>query len=131
MSSKKSIDERLAQLQIKQEQLKAQERALKARKSEQDRKNRTRRLITIGATMESVLHYPIEGAELDKLMEDIRQLMIRRSESINDQERLAEIGRIVEDVLGRAVTADDMVRFRSYLVGQESRGKYFSRAMEP
>ena len=51
----RNYDERIADLQKRQEQLKAQEKALKKRQSEEERKKRTRRLIELGATVESVL----------------------------------------------------------------------------
>ena len=53
--SQKSYDERLVELQKRQEQLKAQEKALKKRQSEEERKRRTRRLIELGGIVESVL----------------------------------------------------------------------------
>lgn len=53
--ARKTIDERIEENIRKQEQLKARERDLKKRKSEEDRKRRTRRLIEIGGIAESVL----------------------------------------------------------------------------
>ena len=53
--AQKSYDERLVELQKRQEQLKAQEKALKKRQSEEERKRRTRRLIELGSIVESVL----------------------------------------------------------------------------
>ena len=51
----RSFEERLTELQKKQEQLKEQEKALKKRQSEEERKKRTRRLIELGGIVESVL----------------------------------------------------------------------------
>ncbi len=51
----KTYEERIEELQKKQEQLKAQERALKKRQSEETRKKRTKRLIELGGIIESVL----------------------------------------------------------------------------
>lgn len=67
MATKKTIDERLDALKKKQDELKAQERSLKAKKSAQERKARTKRLVEIGATVESVLGKPIEKEDLVKL----------------------------------------------------------------
>ena len=53
--AQKSYDERLVELQKRQDQLKAQEKALKKRQSEEERKRRTRRLIELGGIVESVL----------------------------------------------------------------------------
>lgn len=55
MASKKSYDERLAELQKKQDELKAQAKALKAKASAEERKARTKRLIEIGGAVEMVL----------------------------------------------------------------------------
>ena len=54
MATTKSYDERIADIQKRQEQLKAQEKALKKRQSEEMRKKRTRRLIELGGIVESV-----------------------------------------------------------------------------
>ncbi|MCQ2492068.1 MAG: relaxasome subunit MobC [Lachnospiraceae bacterium] len=63
--ARKTIDERIEENIRKQEQLKARERDLKKRKSEEDRKRRTRRLIEIGGIAESVLGR--EFSEEDKI----------------------------------------------------------------
>ena len=55
MASNKTYEERIANLQKKQGQLKAQEKALKKRQSEDARKKRTKRLIEMGGIVESVL----------------------------------------------------------------------------
>lgn len=51
----RTYEERIADLQKRQEQLKAQERDLKQRLSAEERKKRTRRLIELGGIVESVL----------------------------------------------------------------------------
>ena len=53
--AQKSIDEQLDELKRRQEQLKEQAKALQKRKSEEERKKRTRRLIKLGAAVEHVL----------------------------------------------------------------------------
>lgn len=58
MMAQKPYEERLEELLKKQEQLKAQEKALKKRQSEEERKKRTRRLIELGGMVESVLGRP-------------------------------------------------------------------------
>ncbi|MCR5485953.1 MAG: DUF3847 domain-containing protein [Lachnospiraceae bacterium] len=55
MASKKSIDERIDELKKKQDQLHAKEKALRQKRSVEERKNRAHRLIEIGAAVESVL----------------------------------------------------------------------------
>ena len=54
--AQKSYDERIAEINKKQEQLKAQEKAIKKRQSEEERKKRTRRLIELGGIVEAVLN---------------------------------------------------------------------------
>ena len=59
-------------LEEKKEQLNQQVKQLKARKSQEERKARTKRLIEIGAAVESVLNRPIEHDELPKLIDFLK-----------------------------------------------------------
>lgn len=72
-TEKRSYEERLAELQERQKQLKAQERKLKAQHSQAERKERTKRLIEVGATVESVLGKPIGKEDLPKLKSFLEQ----------------------------------------------------------
>ena len=67
-----TIEERIEKLQKKQAQLKAQEKKLKAAQSQQARKARTKRLIEIGAAVESVLGRPIEKDNLPNLIKFLK-----------------------------------------------------------
>lgn len=73
MAEKRTVEERIAELQKKQEQLKAQEKALKAKQVQAERKARTKRLIEIGGAVESVLGKPIEKQDLPKLISFLKQ----------------------------------------------------------
>ncbi len=53
--NRKSYDEKLVEIRRKKEQLQARERDIMKRKSEEDRKKRTKRLIELGGIIESVL----------------------------------------------------------------------------
>ncbi len=53
--AQKSYDEQLDNILKKKEQLEAQAKAIKKRKTEEERKKRTRRLIELGGIVESVL----------------------------------------------------------------------------
>lgn len=53
--AQKSYDEKLEAIPKKKEQLDAQEKQIKKRKSEDERKKRTRRLIELGGIIKSVL----------------------------------------------------------------------------
>lgn len=72
MPSKKSFEERIAELDSraqnafeKAKQYEAQKRNLEKRKKAEDRKKRTHRLIEIGAAVESLMDRPVqEGDEL-------------------------------------------------------------------
>jgi len=66
--SQRSYDERLNELLKKQEQLKAQEKALRKRQSEEERKKRTRRLIELGGIVESVLGRPTTDQDKVRLI---------------------------------------------------------------
>ncbi len=71
--AKRSIEERIAELQKRQEQLKAKKKALKAKQAQAERKARTKRLIEIGGAVESVLGYPITKDDLPKLIVFLKQ----------------------------------------------------------
>ena len=66
-------EERLADIEKKMEQLKAQKRALQARQSQEEKKKRNHRLIEVGATVDSILGRPIEHEELPKLLNFLKQ----------------------------------------------------------
>lgn len=65
-------NEKTLLLEQKKEQLNQQVKQLKARKSQEERKARTKRLIEIGASVESVLGRPIEHDELPKLIDFLK-----------------------------------------------------------
>ena len=67
MGKRKTAIEQLESLNKKQEQMKAQEKLLKQRIAEENRKARTKRLIQIGAEVESVYGKPIEDEKLIRL----------------------------------------------------------------
>lgn len=69
----RNYDERIAELQKRQEQLKAQERALKKRQSEEERKKRTRRLIELGGIVESVLERPTTDEDKIRLLNFLKR----------------------------------------------------------
>ncbi len=53
--AKRTVEERINDVEEQMEQLKAKQRALKKQQSEAERKKRTKRLIEMGAIVESVL----------------------------------------------------------------------------
>lgn len=67
MATRRTSEEQLADIQKKIEQLKAKEKQIKARHSQEERMARTKRLIEVGATVESVLGRSIEKEDLPKL----------------------------------------------------------------
>lgn len=66
--SQRTYDERIAELQKRQDQLKAQERDLKKRQTAEERKKRTRRLIELGGIVESVLGRPTTDQDKVRLL---------------------------------------------------------------
>ena len=75
MSTKKNYGERLEGLKKKIDELRAQERILQHKQAEADRKQRTKRLIELGAAVESVLRDSLgeDGGKITK--EDLPALI--------------------------------------------------------
>ena len=69
MSEIRSTEERIAELDKKMEQIKAQKKAILQREKEIQRKARTRRLIEVGGAVESVLGHPIEKEDIHILID--------------------------------------------------------------
>ena len=65
--ARRSYDEKIAEAEKKQEQLRAQVREWKSKKSQEARKKRTKRLIEIGGTVESVLGRELTEDDKDRL----------------------------------------------------------------
>ena len=59
----KTVEDKIKLLEEKEEKIKAQKKKLKAQLSQKERKERTRRLIQIGAIVESVTKTKIEDLE--------------------------------------------------------------------
>lgn len=72
-TEKKSYEERIAELQEKQKQLKAQERKLKAQLSQEERKKRTKHLIEIGGAVYSVLGDNYQEGDVERLTAFLKQ----------------------------------------------------------
>lgn len=71
--AQKSYDEKLNEIKKKQEQLQATERELKKRKSEEDRRKRTKRLIELGGIIESVLGRPTTDDDKIRLINFLKK----------------------------------------------------------
>lgn len=69
----KSYEERIEELVKKQNQLKEQEKALRARASAEERKKRTRRLIEMGGIIESVLGRATTDDDKTRLLEFLKK----------------------------------------------------------
>lgn len=69
MSRKKcSLDERIAELQEKQKQLRQQEKILKSKRSAEERKLRTKHLIEIGGAVYKVLGREYQDGDVENLI---------------------------------------------------------------
>ena len=70
---RRTYDERIEELTKRQAQLKAHERQLKKRQSAEERKHRTKRMIEIGAIVESVLGRPTTDEDKERLQAFLRK----------------------------------------------------------
>ena len=68
MAEMRSVEERLAELDQKMEQIKAQKKAILQKEKAQQKQAQIKRLF-VGAAVESVLGRPIEREEIPKLIE--------------------------------------------------------------
>lgn len=73
MAEARPTEERIAELDKKIEQIKAQKKAILQREKQAERKARNKRLIEIGGAVESVLGHPIEKEDLPKLINFLKQ----------------------------------------------------------
>lgn len=73
MANQKNIDDRLKKIREQKNLLIEKEKKLIAQQKTQDRKARTKRLIEIGAIVESVLGRPIQQDELSNLKKFLQQ----------------------------------------------------------
>ena len=71
--TRRTYGERIEELEKRQEQLKAQERQLKKRQSAEERKRRTKRMIEMGAIIESVLGRPATDDDKERLQDFLRK----------------------------------------------------------
>lgn len=65
---KRSLDERISELQEKQKQLRQQEKILKSKRSAEERKLRTKHLIEIGAAVYKVLGREYQDGDVENLI---------------------------------------------------------------
>lgn len=70
--------------------------------------------------------------KLKKLEASKKQLAARKKEEDRKKRnhRLIVLGGQIEKILGRKLTDEDIPRIRRFLMDQERRGKYFSRAVQ-
>ena len=69
MAEMRSVEERLAELDQKMEQIKAQKKAILQKEKAQQKQAQIKPLFAVGAAVESVLGRPIEREEIPKLIE--------------------------------------------------------------
>jgi len=75
MSTRKTPEEKLLELEKKQEQIKAQKKAIQSKISKAERAQRTRRLIENGALAEKYFNCEkIEPADFEKLLQQLVQI---------------------------------------------------------
>ena len=75
MATRKTPEEKLLELEKKQEQIKAQKKAIQSKISKTERAQRTRRLIENGALAEKYFNCEkIEPADFEKLLQQLVQI---------------------------------------------------------
>jgi len=75
MATRKTPEEKLLELEKKQEQIKAQKKAIQSKISKAERAKRTRRLIENGALAEKYFNCEkIEPADFEKLLQQLVQI---------------------------------------------------------
>lgn len=72
-TEKRTLEERIAELQEKQKQLREQEKKLKAKKATEERKKRTKHLIEIGGAVYSVLGDNYQDGDVERLIAFLKQ----------------------------------------------------------
>lgn len=127
----RTAEERLAELQERRKReeerlarLKAQEKDLLKKQKEQERKQRTRRLILCGAAIEKALGRPVD---VDNGEEKKLAAVIAASEKGASSD--LAFAQAISDILGREVTGNDLVKIKSFLQFQNDRGGYFNKWM--
>lgn len=73
MSAKRTIEERIAELQEKQKQYKEQEKKLRAQASQKARKERTQHLIKMGGAIYSVLGREYTEGDVERLISFLKK----------------------------------------------------------
>ena len=80
MATRKTPEEKLLELEKKQEQIKAQKKAIQSKISKAERAQRTRRLIENGALAEKYFNCEkIEPADFEKLLQQLVQIEQEKS----------------------------------------------------
>lgn len=115
---KRTYDEKLENLDERIAQLQEQKRKVKAQKSQEERKKRTRALIEVGAVV-----YSIIGEDFSYEEKDIEKL---KSLTAN----YLKTGNAVYSVLNDEYRDGDIEKLTDFLQGQNDRGNYFSSAMD-
>ena len=80
---KKSVKERIAELQEKKQRLHEQERSLLARQAQEERRERQRRIFRLGSSLEEALGRPFTEEELQQMISEIR--LIRNNDEYAEE----------------------------------------------
>ena len=119
------LEGQLAYMQRLFDQAEARAKDLRARQSQEDRKARTRRLIKLGALVESALGTPdINHDALYIQLQRLQETVDSQAEAL-----LSSFGQAVQNALKRPLTNEDLQHFVRFLNYEEERGSYFSAWM--
>lgn len=112
----KNLEQQIAELEEKQKQLQAKKRSLIAKQGHQKRKERTKRLIELGAEIESIFGKEIDKNEIIRWAKNGKHLQdtsnILNENDLNHYRRLAIIGSLVEK---HACRITNLNSFEEYL----------------
>lgn len=134
-ASKKALtfEEKLQKINEQAERLKAKKRKLMAQHSQQERKERTRRLIQLGGMAEKyigIMDTEQKRADFAKMLSLLQSfLQQNKSTSVKELKLAVAIEKVIAAQLDRPLTQADVSTLQAFLKEQDDRGKYFSNAM--
>lgn len=134
-TSKKTLtfEEKLQKINEQAERLKAKKKRLMMQHSQQERKERTRRLIQLGGIAEKyigIMDTEKKRTDFTKMLSLLQSfLQQNKSTSVKELKLAVAIEKVIAAQLDRPLTQADVPALQAFLKEQDDRGKYFSNAM--
>ena len=128
--ARRTVEERIADIEAKENALKQQKKKLKAEQSKQRRNARTKRLIELGAEVKSIINLSDDELLSDDYCQTEAIKKLVSSYSLPEKTKIANtVLAIIEFYIDRNLEMSDMQKFKNFIELQESRGYYFSNAL--